>query len=115
MEIGVNMLPGGPDGSPEPAKDVPEGKPQPTYGRAQPVNVARYARVFASVVVVVIALLFVIRNSQTVEVSLVFVQSNVPLYVALLIAMVLGAALGSGGLWWFRRRRSKVEPSGKER
>ncbi|MDP4013709.1 MAG: LapA family protein [Candidatus Nanopelagicales bacterium] len=88
------------------SREAREGKPS-VPGRPEPVDVAKYARVFGWLILAILAILFVILNSGTVSVSLVFAQRDVPLFVALLIAMALGAGLGSGTGWWLRRRRTR--------
>jgi uncharacterized integral membrane protein len=56
--------------------------------------------------VTVVLVLFVVFNTQTVEISLVFVDVNAPLVLALLIAAVLGGLLValSGAVVRARRR-----------
>ena len=74
----------GPDGP------APRGaKPQRRAGRTIGRSIAFALLVFVTVVLV----LFVVYNTQTVDISLVFTDVRAPLVLALLIAAVLGAAI----------------------
>jgi uncharacterized integral membrane protein len=73
----------GPDGP------APSAKPSRRTGRAIGRTLALALLVFVTVVLV----LFVIFNTQTVDISLVFTDVRAPLVVALLIAAVLGGAI----------------------
>ena len=74
----------GPDG---PARAT--GKGQRRTGRTIGRSLALALLVFVTVVLV----LFVVFNTQTVDISLVFADVRAPLVVALLIAAALGAAI----------------------
>jgi uncharacterized integral membrane protein len=74
----------GPDGPP-----AGRGKPQRQAGRTIGRTLALALLLFVTVVLV----LFVVYNTQTVDISLVFTDVRAPLVVALLIAAVLGAAV----------------------
>jgi len=74
----------GPDG-PSPTS----AKPQRHTGRTIGRTVALALLLFVTVVLV----LFVVFNTQTVDISLVFADVRAPLVLALLIAAVLGAAI----------------------
>jgi uncharacterized integral membrane protein len=52
-----------------------------------------------------IALLFLINNSQQVRVHLLVTTVFIPLWLALLIALVLGALIALLMTWWRGRRR----------
>jgi uncharacterized integral membrane protein len=58
------------------------------------------------IAVTVILVLFVVFNGQTVQISLVFVDVQAPLVLALLIAAVLGALIAAlaGAVMRARRR-----------
>jgi uncharacterized integral membrane protein len=83
-----------------PSSDTGAGTPAPTTGQA-PARPARHTGrtigrtlglallIFLTVVLV----LFVVFNTQTVAISLVFTDVRAPLVVALLIAAVLGGAV----------------------
>lgn len=75
---------------PTPAAPPRAGTPQRRHaGRTVGWTLALALLVFVTVVLV----LFVMFNTQTVEISLVFTDVRAPLVVALLIAAVLGALL----------------------
>jgi uncharacterized integral membrane protein len=73
----------GPDGP------APETRPSRSPGRAIGRTLALALLLFVTVVLV----LFVVFNTQTVEISLVFTDVRAPLVVALLIAAALGGAI----------------------
>lgn len=103
----MSEVPGGPDGRPEPQGAFIQGKPRPA-GQPPEANWRLYAKVFIWVVLAVIALLFVLRNSQPVPIDFVFFKVNAPLFVALIVALLLGMLLGGTGAWWSARRRRKA-------
>jgi uncharacterized integral membrane protein len=51
------------------------------------------------------ALLFLIKNSQDVRVHLLVTTVVMPLWAALLVAMVLGGLIAILFMWWRGRRR----------
>ena len=73
----------GPDGP------APTSRPQRHTGRTIGRTVALALLLFVTVLLV----LFVVFNTQTVDISLVFTDVRAPLVLALLIAAVLGAAI----------------------
>jgi uncharacterized integral membrane protein len=79
---------------------APGGSPAPTTtGRTTPERrtgrtIGRTLALALLLTVTVILVLFVVFNTQTVDISLVFGNVNAPLVVALLIAAVLGALVG---------------------
>lgn len=88
-------MPGGERPAPPPvASTGPDGpdrtpaRPQRHTGRTIGRTLALALLVFVTVVLV----LFVVFNTQTVDISLVFTDVRAPLVVALLIAAALGAA-----------------------
>lgn len=67
-------------------------------------------RTYAAGVVAVVVLVFVIQNSQEVEVDFIFATTSTPLFFVILIAAALGALIG----WLFPhvrrdRRRERNE------
>ena len=88
---------------PGPARPAPTGGGGPTTGPVQtaPTQPTRHTgrtigRTLALVLllfVTVVLVLFVVFNTQTVEISLVFTDVRAPLVLALLIAAVLGGAV----------------------
>jgi uncharacterized integral membrane protein len=83
---------GPPTGS---AGPVASGPPPSTGQRARSTGraIGRTLALALLILVTVVLVLFVVYNTQTVEVSLVFTDVRAPLVVALLIAAVLGGAL----------------------
>jgi uncharacterized integral membrane protein len=53
------------------------------------------------------ALLFLVKNSQEVRVHLLVTTVVMPLWAALLVAMVLGGLIAMLFMWWRGRRRSR--------
>jgi uncharacterized integral membrane protein len=93
---------GGPSPAPRPAP-APATRPRRT-GRTIGRSLALALLLFVTVLLV----LFVVYNTQTVDVSLVFGEVQAPLVVALLIAAALGGLLvGLAGLVLRARRRSR--------
>ena len=64
-------------------------------------------RVVIGVVVVILAVLFVVQNSDRVQTTFVFFDVTTRLWVGLVVALVLGALLGQvvEALWERRKRR----------
>ena len=82
---------------------TPERHPVRAAGRTAGRTLALALLLFVTVVLV----LFVVYNNQTVEISLVFVDIQAPLVLALVIAAALGGLLvGLAGLVMRARRRS---------
>jgi uncharacterized integral membrane protein len=80
--------PTGPAGDP-PSSDLPGPVRERHTGRTIGRTLALSLLVFVTVVLV----LFVVFNTQTVDISLVFVDVNAPLVLALVIAAALGGLL----------------------
>jgi uncharacterized integral membrane protein len=72
-------------------------------GRAIGFTLAAAVLVFVTVVLV----LFVVFNTQTVEISLVFGNVRAPLVLALVVAAVLGGLVVAFAWLAFRARRSR--------
>lgn len=64
-------------------------------------------RVVIGLVVVILAVLFVVQNSDRVQTTFVFFDVTTRLWVGLVVALVLGALLGQvvEALWDRRKRR----------
>lgn len=84
------------------------GKDAERFGRPEPANWKQYAKFGLWIVLALLALTFVFGNTEEVQVNFLFQTSAVPLYVALLISLVLGIAIGSGGVWMLGRRKAKA-------
>jgi uncharacterized integral membrane protein len=85
--LSVNVPAGPPPTTPAPAPAAPQ--PARRGGRRIGRTIALALLVFVTVVLV----LFVMFNTRTVDISLVFTDVRAPLVVALLIAAVLGGAV----------------------
>jgi uncharacterized integral membrane protein len=103
-----------PAASPRPSGPAPAGTAPATTGRAtSPTRsagraVSRTLALALLVFVTVILVLFVVFNTQTVDISLVFGNVNAPLVLALLIAAALGGLLvWLAGLVHRARRRNR--------
>jgi uncharacterized integral membrane protein len=79
----------GPDGPARPTTTPPGGGTSRHTGRTIGRTLALALLIFVTVVLV----LFVVFNTQTVDISLVFTDVRAPLVLALLIAAVLGGAV----------------------
>lgn len=78
----------------------------------EPQNVAegveRQRNIFATVagiVITVIAVIFVVQNTEDVTIDFLWLSLSMPLWVFILIMLALGAALGWIVRWRWRRRR----------
>jgi uncharacterized integral membrane protein len=79
----------GPDGPPPTTPAPAAQRPARHTGRTLGRTLALALLIFVTVILV----LFVVFNTQTVDISLVFTDVRAPLVVALLIAAVLGGAV----------------------
>ena len=80
----------------------PKGPPPPQGLRFTPRQVA-------GVVLLVLALVFIFENTRSVKVRLIIPEVKVPLFVALLLAAVLGG-LAMLLIQWRRRSRKGERP-----
>jgi len=89
------------EGSP---KDVEAGKPYP--GERQTKLSGAWTALVVGIVGLVVILVFILQNLQSVEVHFLVFHGHLPLAVALLFAMVLGAvvvlAFGAGRILQLR-------------
>ncbi len=72
-------------------QDVEAGKPLP--GESQTRLSGAWTALVVGIVALVVILIFILQNLQSVEVYFLFFHWNLPLAVALLFAMVLGAVV----------------------
>src|SRR5947209_9630494 len=86
-----------PSGPPPGVTSAPEGKPR------RPVSVGQLLGALLFVLVIV----FIIENSRQVKIRLIIPEVKAPLYVAILIAAVLGSAI----TWLLRYRRHRHHPT----
>lgn len=104
----MNDVPAGKDGAPVPRSEVVEGKPAGTYGgEAPPADWRQWARITVWVIVAAGAAVFILTNREQVTINFVFFTQQVPLFVALVLALVLGILLGGSAMFWWRRRAAK--------
>jgi uncharacterized integral membrane protein len=107
---GFGPTPGAPAPAPAapPATSPPATSPPATSSRSTGKTIGRTLALALLIFVTVILVLFVVFNTQTVDISLVFTDVDAPLVLALVIAAVLGglfAALAGAVLRARRRNR----------
>jgi len=71
------------------------------------VDARLIARLVVGLAVVVLAVIFVVRNSERVELRFIFFDVTTRVWVGLVVALVLGALLGQGIEAVVRRRRRR--------
>jgi uncharacterized integral membrane protein len=87
----------------------PEGSDVPLEESGDGPDLRLIVRVLLAVAAVVLAVLFVMQNSDRVETSFVFFDVTTRLWVGLLVALVLGALLGQAAeAMWQRRKKRKA-------
>lgn len=87
----------------------PEGSDVPLEESSDGPDLRLITRLLAALAVVVLAILFIVQNSERVEMSFVFFEVTSRLWVGLLVALVLGALLGRGvQALWARRKKRKA-------
>ncbi|HEV3103409.1 MAG TPA: LapA family protein [Candidatus Dormibacteraeota bacterium] len=92
------------EGTPTPSNEAESGPPYP--GERQTRLSGAWTALVIGIVILVVILVFILQNLQNVEVHFLFLQGQLPLAVALLFAMVLGAvvvlAFGAGRILQLR-------------
>ena len=101
----VPPMPAGPMPTGLPPTGTPPAAPATTRSRARGIGLTLAAALL--IFVTVLFVLFVVFNTQSVQISLVFADVEAPLVVALLIAAGLGAVLVALASLVRRARRSK--------
>ncbi|TMD86277.1 MAG: LapA family protein [Chloroflexi bacterium] len=101
----------------EPAgQDLEVGKPLP--GERQTRLSGAWTALVVGVVVLIVILVFILQNLQSVEVYFLFLHGHLPLAVALLFAMVLGAvvvlAFGAGRIFQLRLVAMRARRQGSQ-
>jgi uncharacterized integral membrane protein len=87
----------------------PESSDVPLEQSSDGPDLRLIARLLVAAAAVVLAILFVMQNSDRVEMSFVFFDVTSRLWVGLLVALVLGALLGQAAeALWERRKRRKA-------
>lgn len=105
----MGPVPGGKDGSPEPRRDMVQGKPQVVSGEAPIPDWRRYARFTIWVIIAALIAIFLVRNSEPTQIDFVFFQATASLWMVLLAMVILGAILGWTASWWWRRRKGRKD------
>ncbi len=99
--------------TPDSDRDQAEGPGAPYPGERQTRLSGAWTALVVGIVALAMILVFILQNLQTVDVHFVFFQGRLPLAVALLFAMILGAvvvlAFGAGRILQLRlvARRSR--------
>jgi uncharacterized integral membrane protein len=75
-----------------PSQDTPP-EPEPLPGERRTRLSGAWTAVVVGLVILVVILVFILQNQQSVEVSFLFLSGHLPLAVALLFAMILGALI----------------------
>jgi uncharacterized integral membrane protein len=87
----------------------PESSDVPLEESSDGTDLRLITRLLVAVAAVVLAILFVVQNSDRVEMSFVFFDVTSRLWVGLLVALVLGALLGQAAeALWERRKKRKA-------
>jgi uncharacterized integral membrane protein len=87
----------------------PEGSDVPLEESSDGPDLRLITRLLVAAAAVVLAILFVMQNSDRVETSFVFFDVTTRLWVGLLVALVLGALLGQAAeAIWERRKKRKA-------
>jgi uncharacterized integral membrane protein len=79
-------------------------------GDLQPQDKGTNWRAWGLGVIVVLVLIFILQNSQSVRVKFLFFDASMPLIFALLITTILGMIIGYVGPIVRRHRRGDDEP-----
>lgn len=96
----------------EPPPEAPQGEPHANdthFGRPDPPNWPRYLRLGLWAVLAIIIVLFLVGNSDSVSVSMVFSTVKLPLFVVLIIAMILGSLLTLLTRWILTKHRERAK------
>ena len=75
------------------APDAPEPEPEALPGESRTRLSGAWTAVVVGLVALVAILIFILQNQQSVQVSFLFFSGHLPLAVALLFAMILGALI----------------------
>ena len=76
-------------------------------GRVDPPNYRLYIRIGVLIAIGLTALLFVVGNSEQVQVRIIFSDYWVPMYVVIVISLVLGLLIGALATAILLHRRQK--------
>ena len=69
----------------------------------------RSVRFYVVLVLAILALIFVIQNTEETNVKFIFAEANMPLFFTLIISILLGALIGwlTPRVWHSRRDRNR--------
>lgn len=76
-------------------------------GRVDRPNLRLYIRIGVLIAIALTALLFVVGNSEQVQVRIIFSNYWVPMYVVILLSILLGLAIGVLATFILMHRREK--------
>ena len=79
------------------------------FGRVDPPDWKRYLRLSLWGIVAVIMVLFLVWNSDSIRVSMVFTDVELPLFVVLLIAMAFGSLLTLLTRWVLTKHKDRAK------
>ncbi len=99
-------------GSSGPPQRPPSGPQQPVPGPSGPPQAAKapiatYIRVALVTLILVLVVLFVLLNKESVTINFIFFEAIVPLIFVLLGCVAIGALLGVAFSFWWKRRGVK--------
>lgn len=87
----------------------PESSDVPLEESSDGPDLKLITRLVVAAAAIVLAVLFVLQNSDRVKTSFVFFDVTTRLWVGLLVALLLGALLGQGvEAMWDRRKKKKA-------
>ncbi|HZA76757.1 MAG TPA: hypothetical protein VE623_10260 [Acidimicrobiales bacterium] len=87
----------------------PESSDVPLEESSDGPDLKLITRLVIAAAAIVLAVLFVLQNSDRVKTSFVFFDVTTRLWVGLLVALLLGALLGQGvEAMWDRRKKKKA-------
>ena len=75
----------------DPAEPAAQPEPEPLPGERRTRLSGAWTAIVFGLLALVVILVFILQNQQKVEVSFLFLSGHLPLAVALLFAMILGA------------------------
>jgi uncharacterized integral membrane protein len=87
----------------------PESSDLPIRESEDGLDLRLIARLAVAALAIILAVFFVLQNSEKVETTFVFFDVTTRLWVSLVVALILGALLGQAGeALWDRRKKKKA-------
>ena len=77
----------------ETTADAPQSQPEPLRGESKTRLSGAWTAVVVGLVALVVILVFVLQNQQSVDVTFLMFHGHLPLAVALLFALIVGAGI----------------------